>query len=65
VTVITANSVTMPGRLTSEKDTVPLPMNGSVTMRTRFRDFVGRFVFHCHIAGHENAGQMLVVEVVP
>jgi FtsP/CotA-like multicopper oxidase with cupredoxin domain len=29
------------------RDTVVVPSNGSVTFRTRFLDFTGRFVHHC------------------
>ena len=46
------------------QDTVPLPPNGEVVIRTRFADFTGKFVYHCHILGHEDAGMMAVVEVV-
>lgn len=46
-------------------DTVTLPINGSVRMRMTFADFTGKFVIHCHILGHEDAGMMAVVEVVP
>ena len=46
------------------EDTIPLPPHGSVTMRTRFLDFTGRFVFHCHILAHEDAGMMGIIEVV-
>jgi suppressor of ftsI len=47
------------------EDTTLLPPNGEVVIRTRFLDFTGRFVYHCHILGHEDAGMMGVVEVVP
>jgi len=43
---------------------VPVPPDGEVVIRTRFLDFAGRFVYHCHILGHEDAGMMGVVEVV-
>jgi FtsP/CotA-like multicopper oxidase with cupredoxin domain len=46
-------------------DTFEIPFGGSFTMRTQFTDFVGKFVIHCHILGHEDAGMMAVVEVVP
>ena len=46
-------------------DTYLLPPHGSITMRTRFRDFTGKFVYHCHILYHEDHGMMGVVEVVP
>jgi len=51
-------------------DTVALPPGGtaeaptSVTFRTRFRDFKGAFVMHCHMLVHEDMGMMQVVEVV-
>ena len=45
------------------RDTVVVPRNGSVTFRTRFLDFTGRFVHHCHMMNHEELGMMQVVEV--
>jgi len=45
------------------KDTVAIPPFGEMTMRTRFLDFTGKFVFHCHILQHEDGGMMQVVEV--
>jgi FtsP/CotA-like multicopper oxidase with cupredoxin domain len=45
------------------RDTVVVPKNGSVTFRSRFLDFTGRFVFHCHMMNHEELGMMQVVEV--
>lgn len=50
-------------------DTVGLPKGGtpeaptSVTFRTRFTDFTGVFVMHCHILAHEDMGMMQLVEV--
>ena len=46
------------------QDTVILPRGGSATIRTRFEDFKGKFVNHCHMLGHEDLGMMQVVEVV-
>jgi FtsP/CotA-like multicopper oxidase with cupredoxin domain len=51
-------------------DTVALPPGGtperptSVTFRTRFLDFSGTFVMHCHMLAHEDMGMMQMVEVV-
>jgi FtsP/CotA-like multicopper oxidase with cupredoxin domain len=51
-------------------DTIALPPGGSptnptsVTFRTRFRDYAGTFVMHCHMLAHEDMGMMQVVEVV-
>jgi FtsP/CotA-like multicopper oxidase with cupredoxin domain len=51
-------------------DTIGLPPNGSptnptsVTFRTRFRDFTGATVFHCHMLTHEDMGMMQTIEIV-
>jgi FtsP/CotA-like multicopper oxidase with cupredoxin domain len=46
------------------EDTSRIPPRGELVIRTRFLDFTGKFVYHCHILGHEDAGMMGVVEVV-
>jgi FtsP/CotA-like multicopper oxidase with cupredoxin domain len=38
---------------------------GYFKMRSRFVDFTGQYVIHCHILAHEDRGMMTVVEVVP
>jgi FtsP/CotA-like multicopper oxidase with cupredoxin domain len=40
-------------------------VSGYIKMLTRFADFTGKFVNHCHILGHEDRGMMQLVEVVP
>lgn len=45
-------------------DTFPVPANGEVTIRTKYRDFDGKYVLHCHILFHEDNGMMQLVEVV-
>jgi FtsP/CotA-like multicopper oxidase with cupredoxin domain len=45
------------------RDTVNVPRLGSVTVRSRFEDFTGRFVLHCHILNHEDLGMMQLIEV--
>ena len=52
-----------PVAVPTHEDTTPLPPHGSITIRTRFRDFTGKFPYHCHILGHEDAGMMALVEV--
>jgi suppressor of ftsI len=47
----------------SLRDTVPLPVGGTVVIRMRFTQFLGRYVFHCHILAHEDGGMMAVVDV--
>jgi len=40
-------------------DTVPIPRNGGrVVFRSRFLDFTGRWVHHCHLLLHEDNGMM-------
>jgi FtsP/CotA-like multicopper oxidase with cupredoxin domain len=34
-------------------------------MRSRFVDFPGQYVLHCHILIHEDRGMMQLIEVVP
>ena len=38
---------------------------GYFKMRSRFVDFAGQYVIHCHILAHEDRGMMTIVEVVP
>ncbi|HEY2324379.1 MAG TPA: multicopper oxidase domain-containing protein, partial [Thermoanaerobaculia bacterium] len=38
---------------------------GHFKMRSRFVDYSGYFVIHCHILAHEDRGMMTVVEVAP
>lgn len=38
---------------------------GQIVVRIDFSDFVGRWMFHCHIASHEDNGMMSFVNVVP
>lgn len=50
-------------------DTIALPAGtpekpGSITFRSRFLDFRGAYVLHCHMLAHEDMGMMQVVEVV-
>ncbi len=47
----------------SLQDTVVLPVGGEVVIRVRFDQFTGRFVYHCHILAHEDAGMMGQIEV--
>jgi FtsP/CotA-like multicopper oxidase with cupredoxin domain len=40
------------------KDTVWIPAKSKVVIRIRFKEFVGKSVFHCHILPHEDTGMM-------
>ncbi len=52
-----------PYRARSLEDVVPLPPHGVVVIRMRFLDYLGKYVFHCHILAHEDAGMMAIVDV--
>ncbi|MDO9411344.1 MAG: multicopper oxidase domain-containing protein [Pseudolabrys sp.] len=43
----------------------PINIPGYFKMRSRFVDFTGQYVIHCHILAHEDRGMMNVVAVVP
>lgn len=44
-------------------DTVPIPRNGGrVVFRSRFDDFTGKWVNHCHVLQHEDLGMMQEVK---
>jgi FtsP/CotA-like multicopper oxidase with cupredoxin domain len=51
-------------------DTIGMPAEGtpekptSVTFRTRFDDFKGLTVMHCHMLAHEDMGMMQAVDIV-
>jgi FtsP/CotA-like multicopper oxidase with cupredoxin domain len=48
---------------TSATGAVTIP--GYFKMRSRFVDYPGYFVIHCHILAHEDRGMMTVVEIAP
>ena len=59
--VMSVNGKAQPGD--GLQDIVALPPKGEVVIRMRLTDFVGKYVFHCHILNHEDNGMMAVVEV--
>ena len=46
-------------------DTVSIPRGGRVVFRSRFADYTGMWVNHCHILMHEDHGMMQAVASVP
>lgn len=44
--------------------TLPAQANGPVVMLTKFEDYTGEYVLHCHFLGHEDRGMMLAVQTV-
>jgi FtsP/CotA-like multicopper oxidase with cupredoxin domain len=45
-------------------DNFAIPTGGYVRIATRFVDYTGMFVLHCHILDHEDRGMMQLVQVV-
>jgi FtsP/CotA-like multicopper oxidase with cupredoxin domain len=45
-------------------DNFGIPPGGYVKILTRFADFTGMYVLHCHILGHEDRGMMQLVQVI-
>ena len=56
---------TCPPPQTGAPKACTLTIPGYFRMRTRFADFTGSYVVHCHILIHEDRGMMQLVEVVP
>jgi FtsP/CotA-like multicopper oxidase with cupredoxin domain len=44
------------------RDTVIVPRKGRLTYRSRFLDFTGKTVLHCHMMNHEELGMMQLIE---
>ena len=49
----------------TKADGTTIIIPGYFKMRSRFVDYPGYFVIHCHILAHEDRGMMTVVEVTP
>ncbi len=60
--VVAVNGKPVPVRYS--EDTTGVPPFGEITMRTRFLDFPGRWVYHCHILLHEDNGMMGTVRAL-
>jgi len=45
-------------------DNIAIPPGGYVKFLSRFVDFTGMYVLHCHILGHEDRGMMQLVQVI-
>jgi FtsP/CotA-like multicopper oxidase with cupredoxin domain len=54
------------GKFLFDKDGWPILDGppGHVKIRSRFVDFPGTYVLHCHILGHEDRGMMQLVKVM-
>jgi FtsP/CotA-like multicopper oxidase with cupredoxin domain len=60
-----------PGKVNGEVITTPrwkdtlyvATEDGTVRLRTKYEDFTGRFVLHCHLLQHEDQGMMEAVQI--
>ena len=56
----------IPSGISAKKsDGTQITINGYFKLRSRFVDYPGWFVIHCHILAHEDRGMMTVVEITP
>ncbi len=46
------------------RDTLLVVQGEPLEIRTRYTDFTGKFVLHCHILDHEDQGMMQVVQII-
>ncbi|MET8763355.1 multicopper oxidase domain-containing protein [Lentzea sp. NPDC004782] len=66
--VLSVNGAAQPRSDHMDGVTVPYAVNGvagKVVIRMRFTDFTGPWMFHCHIAGHEDNGMMGPCPLLP
>jgi FtsP/CotA-like multicopper oxidase with cupredoxin domain/peroxiredoxin len=47
------------------RDTLYIRQGETYTIRSRFRDFLGKTVIHCHFLDHEDQGMMMPIEFIP
>jgi L-ascorbate oxidase len=47
------------------RDTLFVKQGYNIVIRTRYRDYIGDFVLHCHILDHEDQGMMQNVRILP
>ncbi|WP_329601729.1 multicopper oxidase family protein [Paraburkholderia antibiotica] len=46
------------------RDTIFIKPGYTLVLRTRYEDFIGQFVMHCHILDHEDQGMMQNIAIV-
>jgi len=62
-TVIIPKQTQAPSKMVDGKKVPGELINGEVVIRTRFKQFTGWFVYHCHILSHEDIGMMATIQV--
>lgn len=65
--VMAINGVSLPPSEMYFADVLEVPYLNNVTLRMDFteNDIQGKFVYHCHILGHEDLGMMAVLQINP
>lgn len=63
--ILDVNGAPPPATHAGWKDTVPVPPMGTARVILRFNDYLGRYVFHCHVLEHEDHMMMAQFEVIP
>jgi FtsP/CotA-like multicopper oxidase with cupredoxin domain len=57
------DNVNVPAPVTDDQENALEP--ASVTLRTKFTEYTGTYVIHCHRLNHEDNGLMAIVNVIP
>lgn len=63
--VLSRNGNTPPPHERGRKDVIVLGPNETARVYLRFRDFIGKYVLHCHNAVHEDHSMMARYDIVP
>jgi FtsP/CotA-like multicopper oxidase with cupredoxin domain len=63
--ILDINRVPPPATHAGWKDTVNVPAMGTARIIIPFPDYIGRYVFHCHVLEHEDRSMMARFDVVP
>ncbi len=63
--VLERNGAAPPQHDAGLKDTVRLPPGGSLKLQATFRDYLGKYVYHCHYLEHSSIGMMAQMEIIP
>ncbi|WP_433336407.1 multicopper oxidase family protein [Spirillospora sp. CA-294931] len=62
--VLSRNGRPVGGHEAGWKDTVAVPIGGSVQIRLRYDQYLGKYLYHCHLIDHSSMGMMAQLEVV-
>jgi FtsP/CotA-like multicopper oxidase with cupredoxin domain len=63
--VLDRDGVPVPAGEAGLKDTVLIGPGQKVRLQATFTDFIGRYMYHCHMIDHSSTGMMGQMEIVP